>query len=174
MIGLGEQWLDGAAAQKAYAQARAASDEALSLDPGLAAAHSARGYLLRVADFDWLGAEAEYRRALELAPSVASTKFSLANQLATVGQVERAIELTREALATEPLKAGWHEWLAVDLLGLNRLDEAEAAVRKAIELQPHAEGYYQTLTMIAIQRGDARAALAAAQQEPQGTGRTLR
>ena len=168
LIGLGEQWLDGAAAQKAYAQARAASAEALSLHPGLAAAHSARGYLLRVADFDWLGAEAEYRRALELAPSVASTKFSLANQLATVGQVERAIELTREALATEPLKAGWHEWLAVDLLGLNRLDEAEAAVRKAIELQPHAEGYYQTLTMIAIQRGDPRAALAAAQQEPPG------
>jgi hypothetical protein len=56
----------------------------------------------------------------------------------------------------------------VDLLGLNRLDEAEAAVRKAIELQPHAEGYYQTLTMIAIQRGDPRAALAAAQQEPPG------
>lgn len=168
LIGLGEQWLDGAAAQKVYAQARAASDEALSLDPDLAAAHSARGFLLRIADFDWLGAEAEYRRALELAPSVASTKFSLANQLATVGQVERAIELTREALATEPLKAGWYEWLAVDLLGLNRLDEAEAAVRKAIELQPHAEGYYQTLTMIAIRRDDPRAALAAAQQEPPG------
>jgi tetratricopeptide (TPR) repeat protein len=80
----------------------------------------------------------------------------------------RAIKLTREALASEPLRAGWYEWLAIDLLGLNRLDESEAAVRKALEIQPHAEGFYQALTMIAIQRGDPRAALAAAQQEPPG------
>jgi len=168
LTGLGEQWLEGAAAQEAYAQARAAADKALTLEPDLAAAHGARGYVLRIADFDWRGAEAEYRRALELAPTVGSMKFSLANQLATVGQVERAIELTREALATEPLRSGWYGWLAVDLLGLNRLDESEAAVRKAIELQPHAEGYYQALTMIAIKRGDPKAALAAAQQEPTG------
>lgn len=171
--GLGEQWLDGAVAQQAYANARAAADEALVLAPDLAAAHSARGVLLRVADFDWRGSEAEYRRALELAPQVGSTKYSLANQLATIGQVEKAVELTREALATEPLRATWYEWLAMDLLGLNRLDEAEAAIRKAIELEPHAEGYYQTLTMIAIQRGDPQAALAVAQQEPPGNWRGI-
>ena len=171
--GLGEQWLDGAVAQQAYANARAAADEALALAPDLAAAHSARGVLLRVADLDWRGSEAEYRRALELAPQVGSMKYSLANQLATIGQVEKAVELTREALATEPLRATWYEWLAMDLLGLNRLDEAEAAIRKAIELEPHAEGYYQALTMIAIQRGDPKAALAAAQQEPAGNWRGI-
>ncbi|MEA3142167.1 MAG: hypothetical protein QOK23_4336 [Gammaproteobacteria bacterium] len=168
LTNLGEQWLEGAAAQKVYAQARAAAEEALTLEPDLAAAHSARGFVLRVADFNWRGAEAEYRRAVELAPDVGSMKFSLANQLATIGQVEEAIELTRQALSTEPLRAGWHEWLAMDLLGLNRLDEAEPAIHKAIELQPHAEGYYQTLTMIAIKRGDPKAALAAALQEPVG------
>src|SRR5207248_8811472 len=104
---------------------------------------------------------------------ICSMKYSLANQLATIGQVEKAVELTREALATEPLRATWYEWLAMDLLGLNRLDEAEAAIRKAIELEPHAEGYYQALTMIAIQRGDPKAALAAAQQEPAGNWRGI-
>jgi len=168
LTSLGEQWLDGTAAQKVYAEARAAANKALTLEPDLAAAHGAHGLVLRIADFDWRGAEAEYRRSLELAPNVASLKFSLANQLATVGQVEKAIELTRAALATEPLRSSWYEWLAMDLLGLNRLDESEAAIRKAIELQPHAEGYYQALTMIVIQRGDANAALAAAQQEPAG------
>src|SRR5256885_2730306 len=54
------------------------SDEALALAPDLAAAHSARGVLLRVADLDWRGSEAEYRRALELAPQVGSMKYSLA------------------------------------------------------------------------------------------------
>ncbi|MBV8340966.1 MAG: hypothetical protein JO173_01170 [Gammaproteobacteria bacterium] len=166
--GLAEQWLDGAAAHEAYAQARAAADQALALAPDLALAHVARGKVLRLADFNWRGAEAEYRRAVELAPGNGGIRFSLANQLATVGEVSEAIELTREALATEPLKAGWYEWLAMDLSGVNRLDEAEAAITKAIELQPHAEGYHQTLAMIAVQRGDAKAALAAAQHEPPG------
>jgi TolB-like protein len=171
--GLGEQWLEGAVAQQAYANARAAGDQALTLAPDLAAAHKARGFLLRVADLDWRGSEAEYHRALELAPQVGSMKYALANQLATIGRVEEAVELTREALATEPLRSTWYEWLAVDLLGLNRLDEAEAAIRKAIELQPQAEGYYQTLTMIAIQRGDPKAALAAALKEPAGNWRDI-
>ena len=171
--GLGEQWLEGAVAQQAYANARAAADQALTLAPDLAAAHKARGFLLRVADLDWRGSEADYHRALELAPQVGSMKFALANQLATIGRVEEAVELTREALATEPLRSTWYEWLAMDLLGLNRLNEAEAAIRKAIELQPQAEGYYQTLTMIAIQRGDPKAALAAALKEPAGTWRDV-
>jgi TolB-like protein/Tfp pilus assembly protein PilF len=171
--GLGEQWLEGAVAQQAYANARAAADQALTLAPDLAAAHKARGFLLRVADLDWRGSEAEYHRAMELAPQVGSMKYALANQLATIGRVEEAVELTREALATEPLRSTWYEWLAMDLLGLNRLDEAEAAIRKAIELQPQAEGYYQALTMIAIQRGDPKAALAAALKEPAGNWRDI-
>jgi TolB-like protein/Flp pilus assembly protein TadD len=166
--GLGVQFVEGAPAQEAYAKARAAADRALSLSPELASAHVARGYVLLVADFDWRGAEAEYRRAVELAPNDGYAKFSLGQQLATVGELERAIELTREALATEPLRANWYNWLAIYLSGLNRLDEAERAVRRAIELQPGAVSFHENLTIIEIQRGNAQAALAAAQQEPSG------
>jgi tetratricopeptide (TPR) repeat protein len=80
--------------------------------------------------------------------------------------VVRAIDLTRQALATDPLRANWYNWLASYLSALNRLDEAERAVRRAIELQPAAVSYYQTLTIIEVQRPNAQAALAAAQQEP--------
>jgi len=82
--------------------------------------------------------------------------------------VEQSIELTRQALATEPLRANWYNWLAGYFSGLNRLDEAERAIRTAIELQPGAVGYHYTLAIIEIQRGNAPAALAAAQQEPAG------
>src|SRR5262249_20379830 len=68
-VGLGIAFLQGAPAQEAYAKARAAVDRALSLSPELAAAHVARGYVLLNADFDWSGAEAEFRRATELAPN---------------------------------------------------------------------------------------------------------
>jgi TolB-like protein/tetratricopeptide (TPR) repeat protein len=166
--GLSANFLDGAAAQEAYAKARAAADRALALSPDLAAAHVARGYLLQRADFDWRGTQAEYERALELAPNDGDAKFSLGNQLAAFGEVEQAIALTREALATEPLRANWYAWLATYLSGLNRLDEAERAIHRAIELQPGAASYYEQLAIIEIQRGNAQAALAAAQQEPPG------
>jgi serine/threonine-protein kinase len=166
--GLAVQFLEGAPAQEAYAKARAAADRALSLSPELAAAHLARGNVLLNADFDWHGAEAEYRRATELAPNDGSAKFSRGNLLSAFGEVEQAIELTREALATEPLRANWFNWLATYFSGLNRLDEAERAIRKAIELQPAAMGYYWQLAVIEIQRGNAQAALAAARQEPPG------
>jgi len=165
---VGGGFLEGAPAQEAFAKARAAVDRALSLSPELAGAHLARGYLHLDADLDWHAAEAEYRRALELAPNDGYAKFSLGNLLATIGELHQAIELTRQALATDPLRADWYNWLALYLSGLNRLDEAERAVRRAIELQPGAAWFHQTLTTIEVQRGNAQAALAAAQQEPPG------
>ena len=164
---LGSSFLENAPAQDAYAKSREAADRALTLAPDLAAAHIARGDLLQ-ADFDWRRAEAEFRRALELAPNDGEAKVSLGNQLATFGEVEPAIELTQQALVTEPLRANWYDNLAIYLWALNRLDQAERAIRKAIELQPGAATYHTTLTLIEIQRGNAQAALGAAQQEPPG------
>ena len=165
---LSSGFLEGAPAQEAYAKAHEAAERALALSPELAAGHIARGYLLQIADFDWRAAEAEFRRAMELAPTDGEAKFYLGTQLATLGEMEPAIELTRQALVTEPLRATWYPWLAMYLSGTNRLDEAEQAIRRAIELQPGAAWYHQMLTIIEVQRGNAQAALAAAQQEPRG------
>ena len=166
--GLSGLAFEGRAAQAAYATAREAADRALTLSPDLAAAHVALGYLLLLADLDWRGSEAEYRRALALAPNDADARFELGVLLATLGQVQQAIDLTRQALASEPLRANWYNTLAGYFSGLNRLDEAEQAIDKAIELQPAASSFRETLAIIEIQRGDARAALAAAGQEPPG------
>jgi TolB-like protein/Tfp pilus assembly protein PilF len=161
-------FLQGAAAQSAYAKARAAADRALTLSPDLAFAHLARADVLEFADFDWRGAETEYRQALALAPNDAPAQFGLGQLLATLGDADQAIELTRKALATEPLRANVHNWLSSYYLGINRLDEAEQAIRRAIELQPTAQSFHVQLAIIEIKRGHAQAALAAAQQEPDG------
>jgi len=166
--GLSSTFLEGTSAQEAYAKSRAAADRALILFPDLAAAHIARGQVLYLADFNWRGSEAEYRRALELAPSDGRAKMALGVRLATFGRVEQAIELTREALASDPLRDDWYSNLAVYLSGLHRLDEAERAIRRAIDLQPVAPLYHGTLAIIEIQRGNADAALAVAQQESPG------
>jgi len=167
--GYAQQFLEGAAAQQAYAEARKAADKAVQLQPDLAAAHAARATLLRNADFDWAGAEADSRRAVQLAPGDADAKFSLGVSLATLGQPEEAITLTRQAIEINPLRATWYSWLCAYLSSLDRLDEAEAAIRRALDLHPAGEGHYEALTIIEIQRGDAQAALAAAKSEPDGS-----
>jgi TolB-like protein/Tfp pilus assembly protein PilF len=166
--GVGVTFLSGQEAQQAYLKARTAANTALKLDPNLAAAHVARGYMLLIADFDWVGAQAEYQRAEQLAPKDGASLFYLGNVSATLGRPEQAVVLTRQALATDPLHVNWYHWLATYLWGLGRLDEAAAASRKAIELQPAAVTYHARLATIEIERGDAQAALAAAQAEPPG------
>jgi TolB-like protein len=168
---LGQGSPEGSAAQQDFANAREAVDRALALAPELADAHLARGYLLQVADFDWHGAETEFRRAVALAPSDGDAKFNLGLQLATFGELQPAIGLTRQALATDPLRGVWHATLGLYLLATNRFDEAHRAVDKAIELEPAAAYVHCILTFIEVQRGDAQAALAAAQREVPGPWR---
>lgn len=165
---LAANFLDGEQVQEAYAESRVAVDTALTLAPDLAVAHLARGYLLADADFDWNGADAEYRRALELAPNDAAVQFAFGNMQAILGQPARAVELTRQVLTSDPLNAIWYSYLSLDLMPLGRLDEAAQAIRKALDLQPEAAEFHQQQTMVEILRGDAKAALATAQQEPPG------
>ncbi|MGC2033202.1 MAG: tetratricopeptide repeat protein [Steroidobacteraceae bacterium] len=165
---IGALHVDLAAAPEVYAKARAAANTALSLAPDLASAHIARGWLLEMADLDWRGAESEYRRVSALVPASGEAAQGLARILASFGHVDRAIELTRQALATDPLNSEWYAWLA-DYFTLNRVEEAEGAIRKAIELQPGGVRFHFLLTDIEIQRGNPGGALAAAQGEPLGS-----
>lgn len=163
---LAAQYLGGAVAHEAYEKARSSSETALSLAPAVPTAHIARGYMLLVGDLDWRGAEAEYKRAVELDPNNPAAKSMLGNLLATLGHPRQAITLTREALENDPLNAHAYDWLSLYLNGLGKVDAAERAVRKAIELQPAAAAYHEQLALVQIQRHDPEAALAAARAEP--------
>ncbi|MGH8146464.1 MAG: hypothetical protein ACREPY_09030 [Rhodanobacteraceae bacterium] len=163
--GLAGQNLGGAEAVRANAKAREAVTTALSLDPDSSLAHQARAFLLLDVDTDWTGAEAEAGRALQLAPGDADAKFMLGNLLATLGHVGQAVQLTRQALDSDPRHAGWYNWQATYVTGLGRLDDAKQAIDTATALQPAASGYYEQLAIIEILRGDTQAALAAARKE---------
>jgi TolB-like protein/Flp pilus assembly protein TadD len=165
---LGAAYLGGAAQQQAYAQARRASDEALQLAPDLAAAHSARGYYLAYIGSDWNGAQSEIRRALQLAPHDGDAKYLYGSVLATLGQCGRAVDLVQQALVTDPRNGNWYYALSQYLACDGRMADAEQAVQTSIALQPQGSSFHEWLATLAIVRGDAKAALAAAQQEPPG------
>ncbi len=160
--------LSGADAKHAYSESRRVSDLALELAPDLAYAHIARGWLLENSEMDWAAAAREYRRALQLAPEMEQNKFSVGSMLALQGELGEGVQLIREAIAIDPLVANWWNWQGAYLSGLGRLEEAEAAIRKSIEIRPKGSSAWAQLTIIQIQRGDPKAALDAAQHEPEG------
>ena len=87
--GFAAGFLDSNAARQAYTQARTAVATAQALAPKLADAHVVRGYLLRVADFDWTGAEAEYQRAVQLSSNDGQAAQGLGSLQAALGHPER-------------------------------------------------------------------------------------
>ncbi len=170
---LASEFLGGTALQEAAVKARGAADTALALAPQLAEAHLARGTQLQYVDLDWRGSGSEFQRALELAPNSGAAKFYLGGHLASVGRLDQGIDLVRQALTLDPLRAPWHSWLSLYLLGAGQLDEGEKAAHRAIELQGGGDLERTILVMIAIRRGDSQLALDAAQQVSPGLWRDV-
>ncbi len=156
-----------AALTQVLPQAREHAEKAVALAPDLALAHNGLGNVFNY-ESNWSGAEAQFRRAAQLAPGLAGAKTNLANMTATLGRPKEAVALLQQALKLDPLRSNVYLNLASYLMPLGRLDEAETAVRNAIALLPDGTDFYETLSEIDILRGNARAALADAQQEPPG------
>ena len=160
-------YLTGDDAVAAYAKAGQASDKAIELAPDLGDPHVARGWLLENT-MDWSGAMFEYARALELSPSNLQTRFSAASMLALQGRLTEAVVETAKAIERNPLVPNWWNWYSAYLSALGRLDDAEAAIRKSLALRPQGNSAWAQLAIIEIQRGNAKAALDAAANEPEG------
>ena len=150
---------------EANRKARVAAERAVAEDPKSAEGHSALGQILVSVDRNAKGAEAEFRRAVELAPASADPKIGLSSIIGDFGQIEEAVELLQQAVRLEPLSTNAHFDLARLLTSLGRYDEAAQSARKAIELQPGGAGTWEMLALVEAKRGDGEAALKAAAQE---------
>jgi tetratricopeptide (TPR) repeat protein len=159
--------------KKVTAKARASAQSALALDPNLAEAHSAQGVVLRDIDFNFAGAEAEYRRAFEIAPQNPAVISSLANLNSQLGRLDEGVALQQRAIALDPLRTQSHFNIALYLISLSRYDEAGAALRKAIALHPQSAQNYMWLAVIQILSGNPGAAVELAKQESDPFWRTF-
>ena len=119
-----------------YRQARAAAEKALALDPQLADAHLAMGWIQLVYDWDWDAVDASYRRALELEPGSALALRHASRLAFTFGRWNEAIDLANKAIESDPLRPGSYSNLGLALQAVNRDSEAVAAFRTALELDP--------------------------------------
>ena len=147
---------------KAFALAREAVSRALALDSALGEAHCMLGFLMFVRDFDWIGAEAEFRRALELNPGSADAYDLYGRMLAAQGRHDEAIPLVARGQELDPLSHRTD--LPSALLRAGRYEEALAAVRHSVDLDPQYGRARATLGWVYLKLGRVEEGLAELRQ----------
>jgi TolB-like protein/class 3 adenylate cyclase/Tfp pilus assembly protein PilF len=150
---------------EAFERARGAAQHALELEPNLAEAHAALGFVCMARDRDWQQAHASFRRALELAPGNVHVLRDAAIMAACLGRHDEAITLLRRAVTLDPLSARAHRVLGSRYLYAGLLDAAEASLKTALDLNPSGGFTRYWLGMIELARDRPEVALAAFQQE---------
>jgi TolB-like protein/tetratricopeptide (TPR) repeat protein len=129
--------------QKACGLATVSALRALEIDETLAEAHTSLGHRA-IHEFDWVGAETSFRRALALNAGYGTAHYYYANFLAAVGRFPEAVAEARWALALDPvaisviLNAAFIDHLA------GRPDDARVLLEKALEIDSkfvHAHHY---------------------------------
>jgi TolB-like protein len=126
----------GAPAQEALPKAREAALKALSMDDNLAESHNALGFVLVLYDYDYVGAERQYRRVIELNPNYALAHQNLGVMLNRIGRHEEGMAEIRRALEIEPLSIVINRLYGDALFCSKRYDEALAQLKKTLELDP--------------------------------------
>lgn len=135
-------------------RAREFANRALSLDDGMAEPHTTLAYLTISYDYDFAGAEREYKRALELNPNYATAHQWYAELLTNAGRFDEAFAEYRRALELEPLSLPINWDLGRSLYMSRRYDESLAQHKKTIELDPGFARAHRTLAEVYRVKGD--------------------
>jgi TolB-like protein/Flp pilus assembly protein TadD len=122
--------------------AKAAAIKALELNDGLTEAHASLAFCKMFHEWDWTGAEREFKRAFDLNPSYPVARPWYAYELSALGRHEEASAEVRRALQLDPfsLAIGASAGLVLSLAGQH--DEAIQQCMRTLEMDP--KGFYQT------------------------------
>jgi TolB-like protein/DNA-binding winged helix-turn-helix (wHTH) protein len=146
-------------AEEGHRLGREAVERGLALNPNLAEAHAQMGRIKQQVDFDWVGADASFRRAVELEPGDSDIVRQAAYSAAMLGRFEEALPLARQAIDLDPLNADSWECLGETEFFTGQLDKAAADGKKGLELSPDAWPGPILLSQIYVMQGRPQDAL---------------
>jgi serine/threonine-protein kinase len=149
-----------------WSKAARDSERAVAIEPQLAEAHAALGWVRFFAEWRFDEGLHEVRRAQQLAPWNPTANDLLARVVVYLGKFEEAEKLATQAVERDPLAYQARASLARLLFVQGKLNEADASARKAAELLPTAAGNHRWQVFVAIQRGNGEVALREAELEP--------
>jgi len=126
-----------AAPGRAYPRAKEMASKAIQIDGTLAEAHTSLATLKAIYDWDWSGAEQEFRRAIELNPSYATAHHWYAEDfLIRMGRQAEALAEIEQARQLDPLSLQINAVQGRILSLSNQNDKAIEQGRRALDLDP--------------------------------------
>ncbi|HYP52793.1 MAG TPA: tetratricopeptide repeat protein, partial [Pyrinomonadaceae bacterium] len=146
---------------------------ALEIDDSLAEAHAALAFARWSFDHDWEGAEAGFRRAIELNPDYATTHHYYAFLLSAEGRHEEALEAIKRAQTIDPHSLGISTGRALVLHNARRYDESGEQLHRSLEIDPQSYISRQGMAWGLVHQGrfdeavkDVEQAVAASSRQP--------
>ncbi len=122
--------------RQGFPRSKAAALEALAIDDTLAAAHQALATTLAWHDWDWPGAEASFRRALELNPNHADSHLFYGHFLTAMRRFEEAAVEMDRAMDLDPFNPFFHGLYGWYLIWCERPDDAIESFRTSLKTAP--------------------------------------
>ena len=134
-------------------KARQAALRAVEIDDNLAEAHSSLGLVKVYYDHDWIGAEAEFRKALKLDPNLVSAHQRYGTYLTYMARFEEAIRHYETALELDPFSLQINMNLATTYYLRGEYDRALNHLNKTRELEPNYMPTHFVLGSTYVQQG---------------------
>jgi len=149
--------------REAMPKAKEAALKALELDNTLSEAHTSLAMINLLFDWNWSGAEKEFKRAIELDPKNANAHHWYSHYLLPMGRNEESLAESKRALENAPLDLilnvhlGWH------YLYTRQYDLATEQFTRSLEMDPNFVQARRYLGLTYEQTGHYEEALAALQ-----------
>ncbi len=143
----------GAPVKEGMERAKAEARKAIELDETLAEAHTSLGWVTFIYDWDWSGADREFRRAIELNPRYATARQWYAWYLMAMGRFDEALSEGRVAVELDSgsvsirRSLGWLQYYS------RQYEAALENLRRALTMDPTAEETHRLLALVYLQQG---------------------
>jgi adenylate cyclase len=138
---------------RAYPQVAWAAQKAIALDGNDAEAHAILGEVKRIFEWDLKGEEAELKRALQIDPNSVSAHSSMAMLKTDLGEPEVSFAQLRAAVRLNPLSPGIGRLQVILDVANGRLDEALAATKRTMEIDPEYTYFEPDLALVYREQG---------------------
>ena len=129
-------WYSVLAPKETFPQAKAAVVKALAFDAMSAEAHTSRAHIYLEFDHEWVAAESEYLRAIELNRRYAIAHHWYGGYLSAMGRHEEALRQALIARELDPLSLIINTWVGLRYYFAGRYAMAISEYEKALELDP--------------------------------------
>ena len=162
MVWAGRQQMGYAPPREAGPKAKAAAEKAIALGEGIAESHYASAIIKTWTDWDWAGAEAEFRRAIEINPGFPDARAYYSFLLMILQRPREALPQAERAMQLDPFNPLYPSYYAHHLFYVRRYDDAIAQARQAVQTQPNLPNAYIALWAAYRAKGMNKEAVAAA------------